>query len=190
MWGRLIGDTFLRPRPAARDVLRLDLSGPALVEAAVAVTCLNVVLGYGGLLLAGGPVDPVSNAVLRAPVLGALLEFAVLMVVAFLTFRIGRAFGGTGEAAGALMVVVWLNAVMLVVQAAQLAALVLAPPLATLIAVAALVWLSWAFASFVAELHGFKSPAMVLGAVVLTMVVVIFGLTLLAAMLGLAPQGV
>jgi hypothetical protein len=190
MWGRLIGDTFLRPRAAARDVLRLDFGAATVVEAAIAVTCVNVVLGYVGLLLAGGPVDPVSNAVLRAPLAGALLEFAVMIAVALLTFRVGRGFGGKGGVTGALTIVVWLNAVMLFVQAAQLAALVLAPPLATLIAVAALVWLLWAFTGFVTELHEFESPAMVLGVVVLTMIVIVFGLTLLAAILGIAPQGV
>ena len=40
------------------------------------------------------------------------------------------------------------------------------PPLAAILAIATLFWALWAFANFVAELHGFRNPIVVLGAVV------------------------
>jgi hypothetical protein len=188
MWGQLVIDSILRPRAAARRVLGLELAPDALFQAAAAITCIGIVLGYLAMRMSGGAVDPVSAAVLQAPLLGATLQFGMMAVIAFLTFRIGRVFGGRGDFWGAAAVVVWLNAVTLAIQVVQLAALATVPPLAGLIAIATLFWLLWAFSNFVAELHGFASPVMVLGVVVLTVIVLVFALTLVAAMLGLTPQ--
>jgi hypothetical protein len=188
MWGQLVIDSLTRPRAAARRLLSLDLEPAPLVQAAVAITCAGLVLGWVAMTLSGGAVDPVSAAVLQAPLLGALAQFAVMGLVILLTFRIGRMFGGRGGFWGAAAVVVWLNAVTLLIQVVQIVALAVAPPFAGLIAIATLVWLLWAYASFVTELHDFSSPLMVLGVAILTVIVLIFALTLLAAMLGLSPQ--
>ena len=189
MLRQLVIDSFKRPRPAARSVLAVDLAPVPLLQAAVAVTCIGLVLGYVAMWLSGGAIDPVSAAVLRMPLVGALAQFAMMALVAFLTFRIGRLFGGSGGLLGAAAVVIWLNAVTLGIQVLQIAALALVPPLAGLLALATLFWLLWAFANFVAELHGFGSPVMVLGVAVLSGIVLIFGVTLIAAILGIAPPG-
>lgn len=189
MWRQLIIDSFVRPRDAARRVLGLGLAPGVIVQAALAVTCLGVVLGYVMLLLAAGQVDPVSAVVLDRPFLGAATQLGVMAAVALATYRIGRAFGGQGDLVGAATVVVWLNAMMLMIQVAQLVAMALVPPLAGLIAIATFFWVLWAFANFTAELHDFPSPVMVLGVTILSVVVLIFGLAMLAAILGLGPQG-
>jgi hypothetical protein len=183
-------DTLLTPRAVARRVLALDLAPPTLIEATAATASLGVLLGYAGLALSGGAVDPVSAAVLERPLLGAVLQACVMTTVAGLAYRVGRAFGGSGGFWGALLVVVWLNAVTLGIQVVQLVALAVAPPLAGVVSIATLFWLLWAFSSFVAELHGFASTAMVLGAVLLTSIAIAFALTILAGVFGLAPQGI
>lgn len=189
MWLQLAMDSVFQPRGAARRLLALDVPRRSLVDAAVAVTCIGLVLGYVGLRLSGGAVDPVSAALLGAPFVGAVVQFAVMAGAAFLTWRVGRSFGGQGEFWGALRVVVWLNAVTLGIQVVQLVALAVAPFVAGPIAIATLFWLLWAFASFVTELHAFTSPMMVLGVTVLTVVMIVIGLTILAAVLGLSSQG-
>ncbi len=182
-------DTLLKPRASARRLLAIEIAPATLVEAAAAITCIGLVLGYAGLTLSGGAVDRVSAAVLGMPLIGALLQFGVMAVVALLTFRIGRLFGGAGGFWGAVLVVVWLNAITLGIQVVQLLALAFAPPLAGVIAIATLFWLLWAYSNFVAELHGFGSPVMVLGVAVLTVIAIVFGLTMFAAILGVTPQG-
>lgn len=189
MWGEILTDSILRPRLAAKRVLALPLSPQAVVEAAVAVSCLGVVLGYAAVRLAGGAVDPLSAAVLSRPLLGAATQIAVMAAVAFLAWGIGARLGGRGDALGAAKVVVWLNAVTLVIQAFQLVALVFAPPLASFMAIATLLWLFWAFANFTAELHDFASPFIVLGVTVLTAVGLVLGLALIATLLGVSPEG-
>lgn len=189
MWGELLTDSILRPRAAARRVLDAPVPPGVVVEAAVAVACLGVVLAWTAMRLAGGAVDPLTAAVLSRPLLGAAAQIAMMAGIAFLTWWLGGRFGGRGDALGAAKLVVWLNCVTLAIQAAQLVTLVFAPPLAGFIAVATLFWLFWAYANFTAELHDFTSPFIVLGVTVLTALGLVFGFALIAALLGVTPQG-
>ena len=188
MWGQLVVDSFLRPRVAAKRVLALGLPAGFVLEAAVLVTSVGVVLGYLAMLTDPGALDRVSATILGRPLLGAMVQLAALAVVVVLTVRIGRLFGGTGSFHGALTLVVWLNAVMVLIQTAQLAALAVAPPVAAAMAIVTIFWALWAFSSFVAELHGFRSTPIVIGVVVLTSIVLFFGTAMILAILGIAPQ--
>jgi hypothetical protein len=190
MWGRLITDSFVRPRVAAQGILARIPALPVLLQAAVAVTAVGMVLGFAALQLAPEGVDSVSATVLRAPLLGAVAQLAIMVLVAFLVVRIGRLFGGVGGGEGALALVVWLNAMMVVLQAVQLVALVVVPPLAAGIAIVSIVWVLYAFACFVAELHGFRNAVVVLAGVIATSFVLMFGAAMLAAILGITPQEV
>jgi hypothetical protein len=189
MWGQLVIDSLVRPRTAAQRVLAFEIGWSPLAQIAVAIACIGMVLGYAAMAFSGGPVDPMSAAVLSRPLIGAATQLGVMALIVALTVRIGRAFGGVGGPWGATMLVVWLNAMTLLVQVVQLVLLVLAPPLAGILAIAMLVWLLWAYSNFAAELHGFASPVMVLGVSVLSLVALVLGLTLLAAILGLSPTG-
>ncbi|MCB1370049.1 MAG: YIP1 family protein [Rhodobacteraceae bacterium] len=189
MFRQLMLDTLLRPRVAARAVLDLGLAPGPLMQAAVAVTCLGMVLSYAAARLTVGGVDAVTAAILYDPLLGAAMQLGMLAFAVVATALVGRQFGGRGDITGALAVIVWLNVVLLALQLVQIAALLVMPPLASLLAVATLIWLIWAFACFVTELHGFSNPLKVLGGVIACMIVLFFGLTVLVAMLGLAPQG-
>jgi hypothetical protein len=147
-----------------------------------------MVLGWLAMRMSPGAVDAVSAAVLGAPLIGAAVQLAIMAVIVVLTVRIGRLFGGQGGLWGALALVVWLNVMMVLIQAGQLVVLAVVPPLAALIAVATLFWAAWAFANFVAELHGFRNPVLVLGAVLVAVVVIFFSTAMVLAILGIAPQ--
>jgi hypothetical protein len=188
MWGELVINSVVRPRTAARQILAAAVPEPLLLQAAVLVTCVGMVLGYIALRISPEAIDMVSAAVLNNPILGAAVQLAVMAVVVVLTVRIGRLFGGRGGLSGALALVVWLNAMMVLIQAGQLAALAIVPPVAALLALVAVFWALWAFANFVAELHGFQNPAIVLGAVILTGIVLFFATAMLLAILGITPQ--
>lgn len=188
MWGQLVIDSLVRPRAAARRVIALGLAPGQLLQAALLVTCVGMLLGYLALNMTAGDVDAVSAAVLADPLIGAAAQLAVMAVVVVLTVRIGRLFGGGGGLWDALALVVWLNAMMVLIQAGQVVVLAIVPPLAALVAIATLFWAIWAYANFVAELHGFRNPVLVLGAVVVTAIVLFFGTAMLLAILGITPQ--
>lgn len=187
-WRKLVRDSFVGPREAARLLIGLDLQPGILLQAAAAISALSVVLGFLALELGPGDVDQVSAAIITTPFLGAIIQFGAIYLVALLTARIGGLFGGTGGFPASLALVVWLNAMMLMVQAVQIGLLLIIPPLAGMVALAAIVWVLWAFANFVTELHGFENPFFVLGGVILSMIVLFFGFAMILAVLGFAPQ--
>ncbi len=190
MWRQLVIDTLMRPRDAAGRVLALQVPPAVLAQGALLIACASMLLAYLALLVGGAAIDPVSAMVLDAPIAAAGAQFAMMALIVALTYRLGRAFGGKGAFLPAATAVVWLNAVTLLIQAAQVVVLAIAPPIAGLISIATVIWLLWAYANFIAELHGFDSPVVVLGVVVLTAVMTVLGVTFLAAILGIAPEGV
>ncbi len=187
-WAELVKVSFLRPREAARRILGMAFGPNELLQLALVVTCVGIVLAVAATRIGGGQIDGVASWMLDRPLIGALVEFGLLGVVAVLTHRIGLLFGGKGTFWDTLTLIVWLNAVMLVLQVVQLVALLALPPLATPIAFFTVLWGLWAFANFVAELHGFDNPVMVMGGVILTTIVLFIGLAMIFAILGLAPQ--
>ncbi len=188
-WRDLVVDSVVRPRQAARGVMGLGVPQNVVLTAAIAVTCAGLVLTWAMVLVGPGVVDGVTAAIFGNPILSAAAEFVGMLLVAFVTARVGRALGGTGTFQEALTLIVWLNAVMLLVQFAQLVLMVVAPPIAGMIGLATLLWALWVFANFVAELHGFRNPLMVLGGVILTAIVLVFAISILFAILGVMPQG-
>lgn len=187
-WRKLVRDSFVSPREVARLLIGLEIQPGVLLQAAAAISALSVVFGFLALELGPGDVDQVSAAIITTPFLGAIIQFCVIYLVALLTARIGGLFGGTGGFPASLTLVVWLNTMMLLIQAVQIALLLLVPPLAGIVALAAIVWVLWAFANFVTELHAFENPFFVLGGVILSIIVLFFGFAMILAVLGLAPQ--
>jgi hypothetical protein len=174
---------------AAERVLSLSLPPQVLIEAAVAVSCIGVVLVHVTAQVSSGQLDPMTAALVRDPLLGAAIQLGIMAVIVGMTVRIGRAFGGTGTTWDALRLIVWLDTMLVLLQVVQLVALMVLPPLAAVLAIVTLFWMLWAFANFVTELHGFVNPMLVLGASILAMVVLFFGIAMLLAMLGYSPQG-
>lgn len=189
MWGRLVLESLVRPRSAARKILALGLPIEVGLQAAVAVTSIGVVLGYLALHWSGVPADPISQAVLGNPLVGAMVQLGLMLVIAVLTYRIGRALGGSGSLPATLSLIVWLNAVLVAVQAGQLVLLMLVPAFASLLAIVALAWLVWAFTAFVTELHQFRYGLVVLAGVALALVVIFAVIAILLALIGVTPQG-
>jgi hypothetical protein len=191
MWGQLVIDTLVRPRGAARQVMDAGVPPMYLLQGAVLVTCLAMVLNFVALKLISVAVDPLTAAMLSSPIIGVVEQLLFLFVTVVLTVRIGRLFGGKGGFWAGLALLVWLNMVAVLVMVAQVVVLLLVPSVDALVGVVAfapLLWLVWVYANFVAELHGFQNPFFVLGAMILTAMVLFFALATLLTMLGFAPQ--
>ena len=189
-WTALAAETVTRPRAAARRLIDLRLPAAPLLQAALAITCCGILLAYATTRTGAEMIDPVSARLLATPVLAAGVEFAMMLLVAWLTWKVGALFGGKGGLGGAAALVIWLNGLLLLLQAAQLVALTFLPALAAALALVGVGLAFWIFANFVTELHGFENPLMVMGAVVLTGLVLLITLGLLFALLGLTPHEV
>ncbi|MDH3263166.1 MAG: YIP1 family protein, partial [Paracoccaceae bacterium] len=150
----------------------------------VLVVVLSVLLTEVGAL--ASPASAGMFDLLRlSPFLAGALQALFLFVMVHATHRIGAAFGGGGSFEDSLKLTVWLQAMLVGMQAVQLAAFLLVPALAALLGIAALAWFFWVLTHFVMVLHGFESRSKVFLGILVSFVALVFGLSLLLAMLGL-----
>ena len=133
-WRNLVVTTVTDPALAARRLFALDLSRDVLWLALGVAVLLNTLLVFGPAVLFATPV--VLPTFLASP-LGYILLIGVgLVAMIFAVFWIGRAMGGTGRVEDVAVVLIWLQFMRVLLQAAVLALQVLFPFLAMLLALA------------------------------------------------------
>lgn len=181
----LITLSLQSPRQALRYVLSFNLSqSEGLTALGLVATITTLIIHFGMLMV---PHDPsaADNLMVASPFGTVLVQFAGLLLTAFLVYYLGKLKAGRGTLAQSFATIAWLQAVMLVVQIAVLFALILVPQLSPVLSFVTLGLYLWLMSTFVAELHGFRSALKVFLAIMLTS----FGLALilsfvLAAFLG------
>lgn len=185
----LVRETLSEPRATARRIIATDVPMSVRWQALALVVVVSVILAKLTMLMLGTP-SGVMPGMAAGPIWAAVLQTGVLLLVAGAADRVGRMMGGHGDFADALLLVVWLQAIMLLIQAAQIVALLLLPPFAGLIGLAAMVLFLWLLTNFVAELHGFDSLGKVFGMIVVTAVGLAFLLATVLAVFGIGPPEV
>ena len=160
--------TLQDPRQAARDLLAEGVpmrarTGGLLLVAILTALMANLQFGAGALSL-----DPFSAFMLASPIRTAVVQWGFLALSVLLIHRVGRAFGGQGSFADALLIVVWLQVLMLGFQVLQLVVAPILPGLAGVIALVCFVVYFWLMTHFIAELHGFTSRGLVFLGIMLT----------------------
>lgn len=186
-WGDLIRDSLVRPRAAARHILDLGLGREVLVPAALLVACLGTFVAYLAARVVPAPEGAQFAEFVASPVLATAMNLAQLAVMCWLAAWVGRLFGGQGTLAGAAALVIWYDLLSLLLVAALLLSIFLLPPLGFLLGLGFIVWLIWAPTAFLAELHGFRNGLVVFAGLVLAMVALLFLMTLVQHLLGVAP---
>lgn len=185
----LLRDTLTAPRPTMRRILDLGLPAGDMAAALALVAVISAILSEVTIYLT--PV-PGGSEMLRGmaggPLMVAGLQLALLILIVAGIHRVGRAMGGQGDLAGAIVVVVWMQVVMIALQLAQLVTLVLIPPLASLIGLFSIAVFFWMMSSFVAELHRFDSLGRVFAMLLLGFVALALVLTFVLSLLGVAPS--
>ena len=183
--GRFIGQSLRDPAGTARWLLGFGFGRGTLYSMVALVTVLSVLLLEVGLFL-----SPTEAEMLRAtPFTLCIILGASLMMMVFAVQLTGRMLGGHGQFGAALLLIVWWQAMALVIQMTQTVALLVFPPLAGLITLAGLAWLVFALLHLVNVLHGFDSLPKSLATVAIGIVGISFGLALLLALIGVTLQG-
>ena len=160
--------TFQDPRAATRALLAEGIPLPARTAGLLLVAVLSALLASLQLNLSPQELDPMSALMLASPFRAAVVQWAFLALSVVLIHRVGRAFDGNGSFPDALLIVVWLQCLTLVLQFAQLVLNILSPALAGMLGLAGFVVFLWLMASFIAELHGFRSRWLVFVGMVLS----------------------
>lgn len=182
-WMALVQEAFRDPRRSAQRMASWPLPDQALPMAFVLIAVLSVLGLYGAMLLSG-----MAVADLPAPVLLLGLQGVSMVLLAAVMAHAGRMFGGTGDFGGALRIITWIQALMVVLQIVQLVALVVLPPLGGLLSLVSVVAMGWVATGMVAGLHGFKSLPLTLLGIIGAMLVVGFVLSLVLGPFITLPQ--
>ncbi len=184
----LAWQSVVAPREVAALLLSIRPSREALGTAFALVVVMNALVFAGSLL-----VTPPSDAL--APALGDPMLFMVFMAFSLVAMTLaltwaGRALGGTGRMEEVALLIIWLQALRVLVQTGLLVLLPLSATLSAFVVMAASALGIWILLNFIAEVHeldGLGKAALVLVFGVLGMAL---GLTLILSLLGITPYGV
>jgi len=179
-------DTIRAPQEAAQAVLALNLPRNVLWLGLALVITLSTLLASAVLLMV--PM-PEAGAGVPMPVVMGIVQAVFLVLVSLGIAVIGARFGGKGDFDGALALMVWLQAVFLVVQAFQIAAIAIGlSVLADIVSLASIPLFFWLMAQFVTVLHGFSSVWKTFWAIIMFVIALAFLLSLVVTSFGLVPM--
>ncbi len=177
--------TVRNPREGATAVMNAGYPTPILWMMLAAVVAVSIVLGQGSLLMTAGLPEGLPGLYLGNPLLMWMVQIGLLVVMVYAVHHVGRMMGGIGAFEDALALIVWLQFMMACVQVLQTLALFLAPPVADLVGIVALILFLWLLTHFVAVLHGFQSLGLVFVMILMTAFGITFVLSLILAMVGI-----
>ena len=191
----LVALTLRDPGRAARTLLGLGVPMQARWMALLLAVSVSGLLAWLSSALVRMPADlpPGEDAALALiaaqPLMIAVLQLGAILLAAGLMSAVGRAFGGQGRFEDALLLTVWIEIVMLIVQIVQTLAMLILPPLAGIFGVIAIALFLWLTVQFTKALHGFTSTARVAAVMLATVLVAGFVMSFVAAAFGLMPGG-
>ena len=170
--------TLADPAAAARQVMALRLSTAEGVMA-VALTAATATLLTALMQHFLGPVDdPAMQELFNRPFLLASSQFSLMLLGAFLMWRVGKMFGGTGNFAQGLSLVAWLEVVLILLQVAEVVVLSILPVLAMPVVLASGFAFFYLLTHFTAALNGSTRIVMTFFGIIGTVLVLLFGATL------------
>jgi hypothetical protein len=163
MWLQLLVDTVTNPRETARHLIAMNPSVPTRWQAFAFLTILSTVLPMAAFWIGGG--DGRAEVQASNPIILTGVQFGFNILTVLLMQGVGQWAGGKGQFADALLLMVWLQVMLLILQVAQSVAIIVAPVLLLPIMAVGIVLLFWLLSHFTAELHGFKSAWRVFAAI-------------------------
>jgi hypothetical protein len=169
------------PREGAAEILALGVPREALWPALALVVVLSILLAnVTALLLAGDA----AAAMPVGPAATGFIQLALLVVMVFAVFWIGRAMGGTGSFEESVLIVAWLQFIMVCLQVVQAGILVISTPVAEIFGLLGVLVFLWLLTNFVAVLHGFSSLFQVFLMILVSAFGIAFGLSIILTLIG------
>ncbi len=187
--GNLAVLTIKEPEQGLRALQGLNLPMGARWMALALAVCLSTLLGGIANILVPMP-EAASGLVqlLTVPFSLSVMQFAALILSAFLMAHVGRMFGGNGTFADALLVTAWIEMLLVAVQAVQLVLVLVFPASVSILSIVAFGLFLYLTVMLTKALHGFNNPFLVILGLIGTMFVVGLALTILAVSFGLMPE--
>lgn len=181
--------TFRDPETAARTLIAAGWPVSARWMALVAAVSISALLATASARMFPLPEGEVAVLPLTVqPMAMAGMQLAAIVLAAGLMTAVGRMFGGQGRFEDALILTVWIEVVLLIVQLVQIVAALALPSLAGMLGVMAVALFLWLTVQFTKALHGFRSTPKVFLGLIATAFLAGFALSVIAAALGLFPE--
>ena len=180
----LVRESFRAPRATFARILGMAPSLEARVLAAAAITVLSALIGHLANILFPLPVETAFTWATTSPLRLLLVQGLMVGYTVAAVTVVGRMFGGKAAAHDVLLLVVWIEFILLIVQAVQLVMMVLFPLVATLAGIASVGVFFWLLTHAVAVLHGFSRLPLIFLGILGTIFVSALGLSFLLALLG------
>ena len=187
----LVRQTLFEPREAAQALMAMRLPQAVLWQALALMSVLYTIL-YSLSLRLSPPADPsqmLMPAMMDFPLVLAVALFGGLALTVIALRAIGQAIGGTGEMADVLVLITWLQMLRLMVQVGIIVLALGSPPLAGMAAIVVAVWGLYIFINFVDSAHGFDNRLKAFGAIVLSVIAMVMGLSAVLSLAGIVVTG-
>lgn len=185
----LVRQTFRNPEDAARWLIAQNWPMQARWMALVTAVSISGVLAYLSVQLFPIPEGETPMLPLgQQPLVLAGMQLFAIIIGAGLMAGVGRMFGGHGRFEDALLLAVWIEVMLLIVQVLQIVFTLILPPLAGMLGILAIALFLWLTVQFTKALHGFTSAPKILLVMFATLMVMGFVLSFFMAGLGLMPE--
>lgn len=186
----LIGLSFRDPARAAQSLIAQNWPIQARWMALLASVSISAILTWIAATVFSAPPDAGVQPVLliQQPMVMAVSQMGAIVLAAGLMAGVGRLFGGTGSFEDALLLTVWIEILLLLVQVVQLGVALVLPGMAGMLGIVAIVLFLWLTVQFTKTLHGFRNALKVMLGLIGTAFVAGFILSLFAASLGILPE--
>ncbi|WP_298256083.1 YIP1 family protein [uncultured Litoreibacter sp.] len=185
----LVLQTLRRPREACAEVLKLEFERGHLWLILLLVSVVSVLASEFTMLFVPSDLIVDQGPLPNSPMFMAVVILALLAATVFATHYIGRAFDGQGAFDDSLKAVIWMQFVMLALQAVQILFFMISPVFGLLFGWFGALYMFGVFLVFVQILHGFKSlGGVLLGAIagfIGIMLAIAVLITIIAAIFGL-----
>ena len=187
-WGALALLTLRSPSEAAEQVLAFNLSRDVLWSSLALVAVINTILfSLSNILL---PTPSPLPAMLTHPLVFFVLVAGGLVVTVHALYWTGRMLGAKGDMGDLLALLIWLQALRAVAQAAVLVLVFVSPMLAAFLVFAAGLAALWILVNFVSVGLRLFSLGRALAVLLAASLALIFGLSLLLSLIGVTAIGI
>lgn len=187
--------TLTNPRAAGALVIAMNLPMQGLWLALMLVSVVLSLLVSAVFHTMPLPPDE-AGALIRmspayqAPLLFALINWGQSVISVFVLHWIGRSFGGQGELADLLAVMIWLQVVSIVLAVALFLLGLVLPLVGALLILATFVWGLWATVSLVDAAHRFDNLFKAALVCIVALAAFSIGMMMISAVIGgLAMRG-
>ncbi len=170
--------TVQSPREGARKVIGAQVPVSARWAAFALMAVLSSVLAHVSFGVMPAEMKAQMGAAMASPFRTALLQAALMLVAANAIVWIGRWRGGVGRFDDVLILMVWLQFILLILQVVQVVVQMVLPQLADVVGFASIAIFLWLLSNFVAEVHKFKSVGLTFLGVILSMLAMGFVLAI------------